>query len=112
MPGHFWIVKPGVDSGLLGWIPSFLNHNSDEPAAKQFHRMYAHGGGWKPFRGFKLLQPRTAEEGYRISYPGDPVYKELARTVLPLTSETVVIFPHAWVAVVQKDGTYEIARMD
>jgi hypothetical protein len=89
----------------LGFIPEFLNDLDPRPAREQFNESYAHGGGWRKFDGFEM-DPKD----HGITYPGDPTYMPLAS--LTLRDETIFIYPHAWVAIVQPDGTYEIARMD
>lgn len=89
----------------LGFIPSFLSERSPDPARTQLDEAYAHGGGWRPFEGF-VMNPSN----HSIKYPGDPAYFPLAS--ITLREETIIIYPHAWVAIVQPDGTHEIARMD
>jgi len=98
----------------VGAIPFFLRENDPRPAREQFAERYAHGGGWSPFEGF-ALSVREAPEGtrqgaYAIQYPDDPPYFELARA--KLREELILVFPHAWVAIVQPDGSFEISRMD
>lgn len=94
---------------LLGYIPEFLSESDPRPAREQFNEAYAHGGGWRPFEGFTLHSDRTVEN-WSIEYPGDPEYKLVAYA--RLRDEMILVFPHAWVAIVASDGTYEIARMD
>lgn len=89
---------------LLGFIPEFLRESDPRTAAEQFHERYAHGGGWSPFQGFKLLENRS------IKYPGDPAHKPVAE--LKFRDETILVYEHAWVCILQTDGKYEISRMD
>lgn len=91
----------------LGLIPAFLSEHDPRPAVEQLHTNYAHGGGWRKFEGFLLVEEN---EHYALSYPGDPLMHEVGRA--QLRDETVVVFEYSWVAVIQSDGTYEIARMD
>jgi hypothetical protein len=91
----------------LGLLPEFLHANDPRPAREQLHENYAHGGGYHPFKGFTLSED---SEGYVISYPGDPDYREVAR--VQLREETIVIFPFSWAAVIQPSGDFVIARMD
>lgn len=99
-----------------GFIPYFLNEDSEADAVTQLSAGYAHGGGWRDFHGFTLSLAGggkvvgEAPDDYRLSYPGDPSYKEISR--INFRDETIVLFPHGWVAVVQLDGTYRVARMD
>lgn len=94
---------------LIGLIPEFLSELDPRPAAEQFNERYAHGGGWYPMDGWQF----TSFNG--IKYPGDPVYLPVARIDLHTGKdrpETIFVYEHAWVAIVQADGTYEVARMD
>jgi hypothetical protein len=97
------MMHPLVRDEHLGYIPSFLKLEDERPAKEQFQERY--WPGWHPFTGFKM-DPKT----YELRYPGDPAYKPLASTML--RDEKVLVYNHAWVAIVQKDGSYEIARMD
>lgn len=92
---------------MLGIIPEFISALGQRPAREQLHTAYAHGGGWQPFTGFTLRGNRPKWE---LKYPGDPAYR--AAAFAKLRDETIIIFPHAWVVVLQADGTWECARMD
>lgn len=89
----------------LGFIPSFLSEADPRPAREQLDSNYRHGGGWRPFDGF-TFDPVTRT----IQYPGDPLFHPLA--VTKLREELIYVFPHAWVLILQQDGTWEISRMD
>lgn len=89
---------------LVGYIPEFLSPDDPRPAKEQFNDAYAHGGGWNPMEGWELLPLR------RLKYPGDPPLKPVAELIL--RDETILVYPHAWVAIVQADGSFEVARMD
>jgi hypothetical protein len=97
-------VDPAVAAEAIGIIPAWLDEDDPRPAAKQFDEHYQHGGGWQPFIGFKLLPDGS------LKYPGDKPLKPLA--ALAFRKELVLFFPFAWVLILQKDGTYEICRMD
>lgn len=88
----------------MGFIPSWLDDRNSMPAAKQLNAHYQHGGGWQPFNGF-TLQPDNS-----VTYPDDPSYKPLAS--IQFRDELVLIYDHAWVAIVQPDRSFEICRMD
>lgn len=88
---------------MCGYIPSFVDARDPRKAREQFDANYAHGGGWFPMRGWSLL------EGDRIKWE-DEVYDPVA--TLKMTGERVVIYSHAWVAIIQDDGSFEVARMD
>jgi hypothetical protein len=94
----------GTKPEQLGMLPYMLSANDPRSAREQFGAGYLHGGGWRPFEGFKLL------DGGRIKYPGDPTLKPIA--MMQLRNETIFFYDGAWVAIVQPDGSFEIARMD
>lgn len=91
-----------------GLLPTFLSERDPRPAKEQLHTAYAHGGGWRPFRGFRFhqLHPGSAQ----LLYPGDPPMREISRA--KLRNETIILFQADWVAIVQSDGSFEVARMD
>lgn len=45
-------------------------------------------------------------ETYVIKYPGDPPFPPVAR--MRLRDEVILVYPCAWVTIIQKDGSYEI----
>jgi hypothetical protein len=96
------LAVEGVDPGLL---PTFLDLNDPRPAREQLDANYQHGGGWQPFEGFAFDR-----EHQTIKYPGDPPMHALA--VMMLRNEMVILFECDWVMILQKDGSYEICRMD
>lgn len=98
-------VHPKAKPEMLGYIPSFLSEQNPKPAKEQLHQNYLHGGGWQPFEGFTLNQKTL-----NLHYPGDPPVLALAKG--KLRDETIVVYQFAWVAIIQPDGTYEVARMD
>ena len=91
----------------LGILPQFFDEADPRPARDQIHDRYAHGGGWHPFEGFQL---KKGENGYYLAYPDDPPMREIARA--KLRDEWVVLFEYDWVAIIQEDGTYEVASVD
>jgi len=91
----------------VGLIPSFLSEDDPRPAREQLDTGYVHGGGWNPFKGHELVK---AGDSYCLTYPGDPPTPLLAST--KLRDERILVFLHAWVAIVQADGSFEVARMD
>lgn len=94
----------------LGMLPFFLSPNDERPARTQLHEAYAHGGGWRPFPGFTLHQADVEPTSWTLHYPEDPPVRAVGYT--KLREETIVLFEYSWVAIVQPDGKYEIARMD
>jgi hypothetical protein len=90
----------------LGFIPSFLSEDDSRSAAQQIDSNYACGGGWHPLPDWKMIDKRR----YIIKYPGDPALKPLAMTIL--REETILFYQHDVLCIVQKDGSFEAARVD
>jgi hypothetical protein len=95
------LFYPEVD---LGYLPLFVSDANPRPAREQINEGYAHGGGWQPTRGFEM------DGRGRLLYPGDPPMRPLAEAWL--RDERLVFYEHAWLAIIQKDGTFEAARVD
>ena len=89
---------------VIGFIPLMLSEDDPRPAKEQLDSGYAHGGGWRPFNGFKML------DNGNMKYPGDPETLLLAEG--KFRDETIRVYEHAWVAIVQPDGSFEVCRMD
>lgn len=84
-----------------GMILSFLDDADPRPVREQFAEHY----GWSPIAGFKFtIKPP------RLTYPGDPPMAIVS--LFQYRDELVMLFPYSWVVVLQKDGTWEAARMD
>jgi hypothetical protein len=94
-------------AGQLGILPVFFDEADPRPAREQIHERYAHGGGWHKFSGFEL---KMDKRGWYLAYPEDPPMREIARG--KLRDELILLFDHNWVAIVQKDDTFEVARVD
>jgi len=88
----------------LGFLPMFLNPNSPDPATVQLDRSYAHGGGWRPQKGFVMLPNGS------LRYPGDEPMPVLAEA--KLGDEIIRVYDFSYIAVVQPDGSFEACRMD
>ena len=93
-----------VIKNAIGFIPSMLREDNPKSAVEQLHEGYAHGGGWRKMDGWTLNSDNS------IFYPGDPSLVPF--TWAKLRDELILVYPHAWVAVVQPDRSFEIARMD
>lgn len=93
----------GGDPEDWGIIPSFLDEKDPRGAKEQFNAQYM--GGWQPFHGFTF----DYETGV-LKYPGDPPMKPLSSILF--RKEVILIYPSAWVMVIQPDHTWEVCRMD
>jgi hypothetical protein len=104
MPVPVYKLHPRATPDHVGVIPYWLDEEDPRPARDQLNEKYAHGGGWRPFEGFKM------GHNLSIKYPGDPAHPPLA--IMKMRNETVVVYEHAWVAIIQEDKSFEICRMD
>jgi hypothetical protein len=101
-PSPIIIVDPRCHPDDLGFIPTFIDTNDPRPAREQFDERYV-WGGWRPQDGF------TNQEAV-LHYPGDPPFHPLA--CFALRDEMIFVYPHAYVAIFQPDGSFEACRMD
>jgi hypothetical protein len=100
-----YVIQPGFTPDHLGYLPGFLSTEDERPAKQQFDANYQHGGGWRPLPDWKL-DPETKQ----LTYPGDPPLMPFAVTTL--RGEIILFYPDAQVLVLQKDGSFEVSRMD
>lgn len=98
------MLHPRATPDMLGYIPLFIMDEDPRPAREQFQANYAHHGGWRPIKGF------TKNDRDFIQYLGDPALPALAER--KLRDERIVFYPGALVAVIQPDGSYEVAKLD
>lgn len=104
--GLTWVLLHSrISPEALGYIPGWLDINDPRPAREQLNSGYAFGG-WQPFEGFKLSE---GEYPY-LTYPGDPPTIPIGAT--KLRDEQIIMYQHAWVAIIQKDRSFEVCRMD
>jgi hypothetical protein len=89
---------------VWGFIPSFLDADDPRPAREQFNERYI--GGWRP------APPRLGFDfdTVTLTYPGDPPMKPIS--AMQFRTEWVLLFPSSWVLILQRDGSWEVARMD
>lgn len=97
------LLFTGCSPEYWGLIPSFLNEEDKRPVKEQFAEHYI--SGWKHFDGFKF-----DEKNQTLSYHGDPPMKAIG--IIWFHDETIILFPHAWVLILQKNGKWEVCRMD
>lgn len=101
------MVHPECEPDHVGFIPTFLDPLDPKPAKEQFDAAYV--GGWRPVDTLKMRNTGKMEL-YSTKYPDDEPYPLLA--LFEFRDEKVLIWSHAWVTIVHKDGTYETSRMD
>jgi len=99
------MLHPKMTLEHIGKIPFWLDDVNPLSANEQINQNYWHGGGWVPFLGFNM-DPKTLA----LLYPGDTSMRPLAKT--QIRDETIVFYDHSWVAIIQKDGSFEVARID
>src|SRR5690606_27046085 len=98
------ILHPRGDE-LIGLIPASIFESDPRSAAEQLDERYALGGGLRPLSG------GAQEPGaFAHSYPGAAALHPVAGAWL--REERIFVYPDAWVAIVQADGSFEVARMD
>lgn len=87
------------------FLPRFLRDDDKRPAAEQFNERYEFGG-WSPFGEgkWKLLEDNS------LQYPEDPLLEPLAQC--RLGKELIVLYPGDFVAIIQPDRSFEVARLD
>jgi hypothetical protein len=95
-------LHPDITMAHLGYIPEWLNQNDPRPAREQLDSGYF--VGFQPFNEFTLNPDNS------LKYPGDPALP--ARAEYQLRNELVVFYDHDWVAVIQPNRTFVVARMD
>lgn len=105
MPNHTIMILEGHHPDELGLIPSFLDPDDPRPAREQFDENYAHGGGWIPIKGFVKHGDSAV-----LEYKGDPPYEPIA--AIALRDEMIIVYRYGLVAILARDGSYEVARMD
>jgi hypothetical protein len=86
-----------------GIIPSFLNEDDTRSAKEQIDSHYV--GGWNSFEGFTL-----DAQNMQLKYTGDPPLKPLS--AMSFRDEMLFMYEYAWVLIMQKDGSYDVARLD
>jgi hypothetical protein len=99
-------VAPRDAIAALGFIPTFVFEADPRPAHEQFAERYI--GGWNEMlpsdNGWKL------DQNNYLHYPGDPPMAPLASAML--RDEQILVYPYAFVCVVQKNGAFTVVRMD
>jgi hypothetical protein len=103
MPHNMIAILQNHHPDELGFLPEMIDQDDPRPAKEQFHANYGHGGGWRSIKGYSV-------KGFVLHYSGDPPLEPIA--MWPLRDEMIVVYRYGIVAVFQKDGSFEVARMD
>ena len=107
MNSQVLLIHPDCTVDHVGYLPMIFQPDDPRPAVEQADDRYAHGGGWHKIEGFTFDPATTA-----IDYPEDPTFKAIAAMYLPKSEETILVYSHALVCIVRKDGSFEVGRMD
>lgn len=99
----FKIIDPRYSEEALGFIPEFLSEDDPRSAAEQFNENYAHGGGWRPMKGWKMGPVGE------IRWGQEETLHPFA--VAQLRDETIRVHTFGWVSIMQADGSFEVSRM-
>ncbi len=106
-----WVsYHPNFNPDMLGFIPTFLSDEDPRSAREQFDYHYAFAGGWRPQKGFSMDEAGTLTYGDPNDEDADPPLEVLCESVL--REERIYFYHHAYVAIVQKNGSFEVCRMD
>ena len=104
----FTFTEAGKAAGYteehLGLIPMFLLGQGDAMARLNDGYMRAAGCPFRPLGGF------TLNDDYSLSYAGNTPLPAMATAVIGV--ETVCFYDSSWVAVIQPDRSFVVARMD
>jgi hypothetical protein len=106
------LLHPQMTHEHLGFIPDWLSERNPAGAVEQINHNYKHGGGWFDFDGFAMHDQGVLTEKNPPQPPEqpDPPLHPLARA--NLRNETIYFYQYAWVAIVQLDGSFRVARID
>lgn len=101
---NFLMAHPRATPEMLGIVPEFLDESDPRTAREQFDANYGPiGGGWRP-------QAKWSISHNAAHYPGDPPRPLIAYAYL--REEEIRFFAGARVAIVQPDGSFEMATID
>jgi hypothetical protein len=97
-----WIVFDSQTD--LGFLPGLISEDDPRPVREQLATNYSYGGGWNPMNGF------TMEPDHSLCFPGDPPMQPVAMS--NCRKELLLLYPHAFLCIMQLDATFEVARVD
>jgi hypothetical protein len=98
-----YYIEPAGENAV-GFIPTFFSNLDPRPAREQIEDNYQFGGGFFMMNGFTVGKDRA------LKYPGDPIMPVLAEA--KLRDEIICVYPSAFVAIFQPDGSYVVTRLD
>ncbi len=93
---------------IVGALVLCWDKNDPRPAIEQHDERQMGNGPWSDSKGKFKLDPET----YFLKYPGDPAYKPMAIAELPLTKQKIIVYNHAWVVILDEDGSWTVDRRD
>jgi hypothetical protein len=96
-------LHPAVTRAHLGYLPDWLNLDDARSARDQIDAGYVYGG-FREMHGFTLGADNS------LWFPGDPPLKPIA--CAHFRQELVLLYQSDWVAIVQKDRSFVVARID
>lgn len=85
------------------WFYEYWISPSSQSLYDYLNDVYRHGGGFVSINGFRL-------NGKLLSYAGDPMLYPLLEINLP--DYTCFFYPGSWLAIVDKEGGFKVARFD
>jgi hypothetical protein len=96
---------------VVGTLKFFASEENPAPLNEQIDKVYC--GGWNPLREFTmkdncLIYPDMKNNC--LIYPDDPPLSPLAKATF--RDQTIYVYMHGWVAIVEKDGSFEASRID
>lgn len=92
--------RRGIDPSFLGSLPSMMSALDPRPAVQQINDLYP----WFSHKGFKMLPAGI------LHYPGDPDMPPLF--MAQLRDEVIYLYEYSWVAIVDRAGDFDVARMN
>jgi hypothetical protein len=104
----------GANPEMLGMLPQIFGvvEHEGKTAKEMVNLEYGHGGGWHPFGGDKWSIQHLLGQDV-LSYGTDDdaeAYRIVASW--KVGDETVRLWEGSWVSITQKDGAFEVSRMD
>jgi hypothetical protein len=101
-----WIqLDPAFPMDGLGWLVDLLDDGDQRPVRAQLEDRYAHGGGWRPIRGFTMDRDKV------LHFPEDEPYTPSAMT--RIGKEWVIFYRQcSLLAVIQPTGEFAVTRVD